>query len=427
MALFIVEAQLSDAGLEPITCGQSLGHDLVFVTNRLKRYAALSTFHRVLRSPELTILEADTGDSADVIRAILGTGLPVDGVFTMCDYNLPVVAETAAALGRPGLRPDAAWACRDKLRTRRALAAAGLPAPKFVNPVTQAALHQAVEEVGLPCVVKPMTESASVDVRLCYTAAEAVEHYRHIVARGLDARGQARPGGALVEEYLLGYEVSVECLWVADELHVLCVTDKGLGSAPVFTEIADTFPSILPEAVQAGCRRAALDGLNAVGHDFGCAHVEMRVVDGTPTIIEINARLGGDLIPVALREVTGTDFLEQSLRLCLGEQIAPPGPPRRGVASYYLSPEVSGRVTGVRGVEVARSIPGVRSVTLHVREGDVVQAAVNNHATFGYVVAVAETPMEAARICDVATSQICITIRPEEPATALACGYEEDD
>jgi S-sulfo-L-cysteine synthase (3-phospho-L-serine-dependent) len=405
----MVEAQLSEVGLQPIVIARELGQDVVFLTNRPERYAGLDAA-RLLEGDGCRMVVADTNDADKVHLAVLAVGAPVDAVYSMCDYNLPIAAEVAHRLNCPGLAPAAATTCRNKLRTRERLRETGLPVPRFANPRHLDELHEALTLVGLPCVVKPMTESASVDVRLCYTRDDAERQFAVITDRPLDARGQQRPPGVLVEEYLRGYEVSVETVRDGDRVLVLGVTDKQLGPAPVFAEIGDVFPSTLPEAITEACAKAALAGLDAVGHDFGCAHTEIRFVDGVPVIVEINGRLGGDDIPELIHLATGIDIYTESIRLHLGQTANFERTRRAAAASRAFSPASGGLVRSISGLDIVRAVKGVRSAELRIQCGDVLEAATSNHATFGHVLVTAATPSEAWRLADFATAQIAIDL-----------------
>ncbi|MCS0465491.1 hypothetical protein LV178_08515, partial [Burkholderia mallei] len=64
--------------------------------------------------------------------------------------------------------------------------------------------------------------------------------------------------------------------------------------------------------------RTVLRALDALGYAFGPAHTELRVRGDTVTIIEINPRLAGGLIPVLLGEVFDVDLLDHVLDMWLG-------------------------------------------------------------------------------------------------------------
>ena len=132
-----------------------------------------------------------------------------------------------------------------------------------------------------------------------------------------DARGQRRRPGVLVEEYLVGYEVSVETVTFEGRTEVLGVTDKNLGGAPYFAETGDTFPSALPSSVTGPPARTALDALAAIGFDFGAAHTEIKLTADGPRVIEINGRLGGGMADL-LALVSDVNLFEQAGRAAIG-------------------------------------------------------------------------------------------------------------
>jgi biotin carboxylase len=414
--LFVqVETQLSEFGLRPLTVARELGLDTAFLTNEPDRYRELAGFTEVLHRPGNKVIEADTNSVEGVAGVIAELGGPgvVRGLFTICDYNLPTVAAVCDSFGLPGVAPGAARLARDKRQTRDACAKAGVPVPKYAHVRDQSALPAALDLVGLPCVVKPMTESASVDVRFCATRTEANAQFARIAGHRLDARGQERPPGALIEEYVLGYEVSVESITVDGTVHVIGVTDKGLGGFPYFVETGDTFPSLLPEGVTASCASVARRGLAAIGHDFGSAHTELRVGAAGPVLIEINSRVGGDEITELVRQATGVDLLLQAVRSALGDK--PDFSVRRsltGAASRYLVSPQAGIVRQVCGAGLAAKVAGVTEVEVKVRPGDVVMPPQSNHQLLGHVVAVGETAAEAARRADAALAHIWLDLEP---------------
>ncbi|MBB5940309.1 ATP-grasp domain-containing protein [Streptomyces zagrosensis] len=410
----MVEAQLSTSGLLPLKVAHRLGCEVVFVTNDLERYQGVGNVAEIFSERVSKVIEGDTNSSAGILAAVeglLGSGR-LRALYTHCDYNLPFVAESAAALGLPGLSPTAAGTARDKLETRRVCLAAGIPAPRFAYVTTESEAVAAARDLGFPCVVKPMTESASTGVHLAFTEAEVGARFGEIAARPYDARGQRRRAGALVEEYALGYEVSVETVTYEGRTTLIGVTDKQLSPAPHFAEMGDTFPSALPERVTGALARTALDALAAIGFDFGAAHTEVRMTADGPRLIEINARIAGASIADLVELALGFPYREQIVRMHLGER--PDLTPTRhgGAASRYLMARERGTVRAVHGTGLARRVEGVANLEVEAAPGHQVAPPTSNHDQCGLVVATAETSAEAARRADTALAQIHLDIRP---------------
>src|SRR5262245_17370225 len=302
----MVEAQLSTSGVAPLEIASQLGYNVYFVTNNPERYAKVKTYPRLVEECVSRVLLGDTNTVEGVLAAVEALdGTPIAGLYTHCDYNLPLVAAAARHLGLPGLSPEAAATARDKLTTRTVCAQAGIPAPRHVYASTLAEAIEAGRSVGFPCVVKPMTESASTGVSKAFHDDDIADRFAVLTASAVDARGQPRRPGVLVEEFALGYEVSVETVTYQGKTVLLGVTDKVPPAAPYFEETGDTFPSALPPAVTKDLAETALAALKAIGFDFGAAHTEVKMTTDGPKLIEVNARIGGAEIADIVELATG--------------------------------------------------------------------------------------------------------------------------
>jgi S-sulfo-L-cysteine synthase (3-phospho-L-serine-dependent) len=403
----VVETQLSRFGLSPFVAARSLGMSPVFVTSKPDRYAGLAGLDALVDR----VVEVDTATAGPVLDAV--SGLPdLRAVCTFTDYSVHVVAEVARELGLPGVDPEAALAARDKLRTRRRCEQAGVPAPRFAWALTEADAVAAATEFGLPCVVKPATEAGSIGVRLCRDVEQVRAQFRTLAARETDFRGQARRAGALVEEYLLGHEVSVESILVAGRREVIGVVDKILGPHPHFVEMGESFPSVLPDPVLREAAEVAVAALDAIGHDFGAAHVELKITGAGARLVEINSRPPGAEVTRLVRHATGIDLPLEVARLYSGLPVEIAATRFAAAAVRYLVSHRAGVLCQVRGVDLARRVAGVVEVEVEVEPGAEVAAATSNVDVLGHVLAVGRTPGEAVRSVDTALGQFVVEVRP---------------
>lgn len=408
----IVEAQLSQPGILWPAIAADLGYQAVFLTNDPARYKKLPNFSTALECDGVDLRVADTNTADGVVAAVrpLRDEGTLRAVYTQCDYNVAVTAQAAADLGLPGLNPAAARAARNKLLARRAYQEHGVPSPAYAHATTREEAEQAAREIGLPCVVKPMTESASTDVALCWTTRDVLDRFAFITAQPLDRRGQQRTPGILLEEYCQGYEVSVETVTTAAGTVVLGVTDKSLGPHPHFTEIGDVFPSCLPDRVTTELADVALAGLAALGHDFGAAHTEIRMTAAGPRLIEVNARLCGSELPDLVASATGISVRHEVLGQHAGREPDLTPRWRRGAAVRRFTTPASGVLRAINGLAQAPRGPGVTALTFDVSPGDSIARAVSNHEVLGHVRTDAGTPAEAQRQADAAFSTISFEI-----------------
>ncbi|HZB51152.1 MAG TPA: ATP-grasp domain-containing protein, partial [Mycobacteriales bacterium] len=199
----------------------------------------------------------------------------------------------------------------------------------------------------------------------------------------------------LVEEYLRGPEFSVETLTVHGEHHVVGVTRKLLGPLPHFVEQGHLFG----EPDTAGTRQVAalaVELLDAVGYQCGPAHTEVILTADGPRIVESQARLGGDKIPDIVELATGLD-LRREIFAALAGRTPRPAPARAvGHIAYLSLPP--GVLRSVSGVDEARALDFVHTVSFPFSVGDVIPPTVDSKTRHGFVILTgADTAQALAR------------------------------
>ncbi len=347
----------------------------------------------------------DLGDAAECLR--IAREAAVDGVFSMAaDYPVPTWAALCDALGLPGITPAAAHLATDKAAMRGALAAAGVPVPRWTPVSEPSRLTGAAAGHSGAIVVKPARSSGSRGV----TRVDAGDR-RALERAYARARSAGGAGTVLLEKYVEGPEVSVETLTCCGETRVIAVTDKTTTGAPYFVEVGHAQPSALPDRVQDDLRAVAVAAVAALGIDTGPCHVEIRIGPGGPAVIELGARLGGGFIAAELvPRSTGVDLVEASLRLALGETVQPKPTARGGAALRFLEPE-PGVLRAITGVDEARKAPGVVDVQVWCEVGQRIAELTDATARVGYVLAEADDAPTAARLAANGRDRIGIETR----------------
>jgi biotin carboxylase len=226
----------------------------------------------------------------------LPTDVRIDGVLCWDEIRMVYTAHLAQALDLPGNPPENAARCRDKHLTRTALAAAWVPQPesKLVGSLGEA--REAANSIGYPVIVKPRALGASYGVSLAHDATQLHTAFDHAAS----AREDGVPvfeRGVLIEEYMQGPEVSIDAAWVKGRMFPLYLARKVTGFYPHFEEVGhevDANDPLLQDETFLSVLRAAH---RAVGFETGVTHTELRLTEQGPRIVEINGRLGGDMIP----------------------------------------------------------------------------------------------------------------------------------
>lgn len=332
--------------------------------------------------------------SAAEAIAALGEAVAIDGVLAADDSGVMVAAHANELLGLAGNTPAAAMATRDKLEMRLRLDAAEIGQPRFAALEPGEDAENVAAGVGFPVVIKPLDRSASQGVIRVDDAAEAgtaAERIRAIVGQGTTL---------LVESYLPGVEIALEGIISDGRLTVLAVFDKpDTGNGPFFPETIFVTPSRQPDDVLVSAERVAADAVRALGLTHGPAHIEMRVGDGVPRVIEVAARSIGGLCSRSLNfGLMGTTLESLILRNAMGLDVSRLH--RELVASGVLMIPTPGNgvVAAIVGERETRAIAGITGMDLTVAPGSEVMAPPEGDRYIGFVYARSDRPedVEAA-------------------------------
>jgi S-sulfo-L-cysteine synthase (3-phospho-L-serine-dependent) len=307
--LLFLEANTSGTGMLALEVSRRLGLAPVLLTNDPARYGDPGD-----------VLRCDTSSIA-ALRATIKDEFRRDelaGLTTMSDFYVTAAAELAEWLGLPRNPVRAMRVCRDKSLLRERLSFVGVRQPRFAVARQVGEVRAAVAAVGLPCVVKPVDDSASNAVLLCHTAERAAHHAAAVLATTANVRGLPTAGAVLVEEYLSGPELSVELFTVDGTTHLVGITDKDVTPPPYFVERRHLFPAELPPALASVVEYTARAAVEAAGVTLGATHTEVKVTADGVAVIEVNPRLAGGMIPALVEHATGVDLLEQQLRAAAG-------------------------------------------------------------------------------------------------------------
>lgn len=231
---------------------------------------------------------------------------PVHGVISWDEARILPAAHVAAALGLPGGDPLAIERCRDKYLGRQAMAAAGVRQPRSTLAGDEAEAAAAAGEIGYPVVLKPRAAAASYGVVRADDEAQLREHFRFAYhATVPEAPRHPRP--VLVEELVPGPEVSVDSVVVDGEVTPVFVAHKEVGFPPYFEETGHLVAYPDPLLADPELRRQLAAAHAGIGFRYGWTHTEFILAPAGPTLVEVNGRLGGDLIPYLGMRASGID------------------------------------------------------------------------------------------------------------------------
>jgi biotin carboxylase len=328
-------------------------------------------------------------------------------------------------LGISANHPVAAEACHNKLRMREVFREAGLPTPWFRAVSLSPEPEPALLGVRYPCVIKPLSLSASQGVM----RADHREDFLAAIARlrSLFERPELRSqrGGdftqALVEDYIPGTEVAVEGILVEGFLKLLATFDKPDPlEGPFFEETIYVTPSRLSPPQQDAIRRTAEDAARAVGLSHGPVHAEFRINEQGVWPIEIAPRPIGGLCARSLEFVSSKQphlisLEELLLRQAIGEDVSHWRREELGSGVMMIPVPSSGVLESVQGIEDARHVRCITEVEITARIRDTIQAWPEGSSYLGFIFAKAETAADVENALRSAHSRLRFNIKETLP------------
>ncbi len=375
-----------------LAAARALGVEVVVASDRRQAMSGM------LGDRALTVSLREPEAAAERIVA-LSERTPLDAVVAADDGGVLAAALACQRLGLRGNPPAAATRTRDKAALREALAAAGVAQPDFRVAAPGAEVGRLAREVGLPCVVKPLSLAASRGVIRADdpgAAARAAERARDILA---EAGHEPAREPLLVERYVPGAEVAVEGLLRAGELEILAVFDKPDPlEGPYFEETLLVTPSRLPAPSVRAVERATAAAADALGLREGPVHAELRVTSGGEVaVLELAARTVGGLCARTLRFGLGVSLEELVLRQALGLPLAGLERERSAAGVMMLPVPRAGVLEGVRGQDQALAVAGIAGLELSLRPGAAMRPLPEGDRYLGFLFARAQSPDQVER------------------------------
>ena len=353
---------------------------------------------------------ADLDDTTALLAAgrALAARHELVGVVTWSEWHLVPTARLAHMLGLPSNSVEVMRACRNKSTARTLFARHGVPSAAAMTARSLREAGLATMTIGYPAVIKPTAFAGSIGVIRVDRPEELSGAFEFASAGASQSREDT---AVLVEEYLDGPEISVECVTHRGLTTAVAVTRKSLGPAPYFDETGHTIDASDPLLTRVAPVAAA--AIKALGITDGIQHVEIRLVDGQPRLIEVNARIGGDMIGHLVRITTGIDLPKTAADLACGNS-PDLTPTRRGAAGIrMLYPATSGTITNCQiNRSFAAHTPWLRQVQWTSQVGDPLLLPPEGDlytARAGFYIVTGRDTTEVNRRLDTAEDEITVT------------------
>jgi biotin carboxylase len=376
------------------------------------------------RNPDAPgLLEADEAAAVDFtnVSAVLEVALrhDVDGVLTVsADRAVPVVAAVTERLGLPTIGTETAHRMTHKIAMRRTLADAGVPQPRFAGARDMASARAALDAVGVPAVLKPADSGGQRGIFYVESQDELDGHVHAALAESPSEE-------AIVESFHDGLELNGIVIARGGEALPLTLSDRlrppgiGFGVGWIHVYPASIYGDVLAEA-----ERVAVHAVKALGLRDGIAFPQLIVGDdgsaeGRVRVVEVAARIPGGQMADLVRHAVGVDLIEVALRQALGEEVPDELVlPRfkQPLAIRFLTaspgPLPTGKVLSIGSLDPVLRAEGVVQADTYLQVGETIRPVRLDGDRRGYVIATADTSVEALDRAEAAARLLEVEVAP---------------
>lgn len=330
------------------------------------------------------------------------------------DDGRAAAAATAARLGLPGIGREALHLTGNKIAMRRRFAEVGVPQPEFAAVRSIHEGHAGLAAVGVPAVLKPADGRRQRGVFRLESADDLDAHLHTALAESAE-------GEAIVESFHAGLELNVVAVARGADVTTLTVSDRRRAGGRAFAvATAHVFPTGLFGDVLEEVDRIVGHAGRALALRDTLFLAQVLVSDDGLHLLEVDAGFPAGELDRLAEHGPGIDLLEIAFRQALGEpvpdELAVPADRQRPAAVRFLTadpgPLPVGRVRSVGTLAKALAFPGVAEVELDVEPGDRIGPLRSGDDRHGYVLAVAETNLEAHERAGAAARLVDVVVDP---------------
>jgi len=317
---------------------------------------------------------------------------PIHAVITAGTDASMTVAAVANALNLPGIRFKDAEAASNKIKMRKRLKEFNVPIPEFAAIWNIQDARDALEFLNFPLVMKPADNMGARGVIKVSNREELHAAFKH-------AKKYSPTGEMILEEYMVGPEVSVDAITWNGNFRITGLADRIIEREPYFIEVGHTMPSALPHETQQEIERIMFMGMKALGITIGSGKGDIKVTSTGVKVGEIAARLSGGFMSAYTFPLScGINLNRAAILIALGEEPDDLNEKWKKVSierSILASP---GKLVSISGVEEARDIEGVSEVFIQNKVGDIISDPTNNIEKSGHFIITSTSLKECEEI-----------------------------
>lgn len=262
----------------------------------------------------------------------------ISGIVSIAsDVAVPIASYVAEKLNLIGNSVLSSLWSTNKNEMRKRFKKHSLPIPDFCEVTCLKDAKDFLEKSSKDLILKPSDRSGSLGVQFVPKTTKEND-----LSQWVDlAISSSFSKTAILEEFIIGREISVEYISFEGKHYFLNTTDKVTSGPPHYVELEQHQPAFINDELLHKVKDIVPRGLDSLGIKTGASHTELLIDNQQQIwITEIGARMGGDFIGSTLTKLsTGYDFVEGVINASLGKFEKPEITQNRYSGVLFLSKE----------------------------------------------------------------------------------------
>ncbi|WP_239769839.1 ATP-grasp domain-containing protein [Mammaliicoccus sp. P-M57] len=346
---------------------------------------------------------ASTNDQ-EKIEDIVSVENPLAVITAATDSPMKIIANIGEKYNLKTISYDAAVKSTDKYKMRSTFEMHNVPIPKYLLIENEDDYINRIDEIKGNKIVKPIDSSGSRGIILVKENDNNLDNYYY-------AKSNSKSGNVLIEEQLVGNEISVESITIDNITHIIAITQKVTTGAPHFIEMGHYINANLDKETEEKIIDITKKAICSLGISQGPSHTEIMLTNDGPKIIEVGARLGGDFISSHLvKYATEIDLLKLHILQSIGEDIQSNFIKKPGGAAIKYFTSRKGLLKRVYIPKKIKNMKGFKEVKLTKEVNTHIEDIISSNSRIGYIICDGKTGIDAFESCENIINKIEIDI-----------------
>ncbi|MFJ8065714.1 ATP-grasp domain-containing protein [Psychrobacillus sp. NPDC096426] len=404
-AIVFIGSNKSGTSKEALAIAKEMGYYVVLCTDKTKRMTSNADFSEV---DQFVFMEdlLDEQQMVEEIKKLMEKGKQICACVSLIDPYVSYAARLSKYFELAEISVDSLGMMESKIAIREKLK--NLPMTPFYtifHPDDSLEKFEKEYKSLFPFIIKPPTSNGSKDVLLV----ETIEK----LAKAITFLQKKHPNNPLlIEEFLHGPQYLVEILVYNNEIKFLGLVEQEVLYNGRFIVVGYKFPGKVEMDEYRSLYACISRVLEQTGLSNGSCHMEMKLVQGKWTLIEVNPRMAGGAMNRIIEEGTGINLLKEILKVYLGEEPIVLEKKKNHVYARYLTIGSRGKLLKITGKEIALMHDGVKFVHIKPLEGRIITTPYSMGNRYACVIAASETAEQAEAIALEATKEIKFYLEP---------------